>query len=306
MNSNSTLQTHFMTDREVFLNMLGSIALIDIGVIDSVDLNGRAHVTSSTFIENRPVKYSDAEIIYPGNAYGCYTTKCTGMACLIFIPKSCMPNISDLKLRIGATPYNRDGVKVMPIGNGSSNRVRAMFSDDGVYNIISKLYTVQYTEDSISFQRNDGKTTLTVDQLGQLSVTRRSDKGTLDVNVTDEGVTSTWLSQDKSVLWTDTLNPDGSRTIIQSNPSDEEGDPLSSVTIAPDGTVSITGKEIQLNGDDKRLVLYGELEQAMQKLWTAMTTTPIAGNGSAQPSWTGLPDGIDISAAETQTIKTGG
>lgn len=204
-----------MTDREVFLNMLGSIALIDIGVIDSVDLNGRAHVTSSTFIENRPVKYSDAEIIYPGNAYGCYTTKCTGMACLIFIPKSCMPNISDLKLRIGATPYNRDGVKVMPIGNGSSNRVRAMFSDDGVYNIISKLYTVQYTEDSISFQRNDGKTTLTVDQLGQLSVTRRSDKGTLDVNVTDEGVTSTWLSQDKSVLWTDTLNPDGSRTIIQ-------------------------------------------------------------------------------------------
>ena len=239
MNSNSTLQTHFMTDREVFLNMLDSIVLIDIGVIDSVDLKGRAHVTSSTFMSNRPIQYSDAEVIYPGNANGCYVTKCTGMACLIFIPKSCMPNISDLKLRIGATSYNRDGVKVMPIGNGSSDRVRAMFSEDGVYNIVSKLYSIQYTENSISFQRNDGKTTLTIDQLGQLSISRSSNNGTLDINVDDNGVTKTWLSQNRNVLWTDTLNPDGSRTFVQTNPNDEEADPLFSMSIAADGTLSI-------------------------------------------------------------------
>jgi hypothetical protein len=330
MNSADTLQAFFKNKREAFLNILDSIVILDIGVIDGVDLKGRAHVTSSTFLNNRPIIYEDAEVIYPGNANGCYMTNCVGMACLIFLPKSCMPNTSDLKLRIGATSYNRDGVKVMPIGNGSKNKVRTLFSEDGVFNLLGQIYSIQCTAGGVTFQRDDGTTALTVDETGQLYVTRQTNEGTLNINIEDTGITKTWLSKNKDVLWTDTLNTDGSRSFVQTNPNDPDN-PLSSVTIAADGTISIltakdinlesqgdTGIEltvngdvsvnaenINLNGDDKKLVTYAELNEAMQKLWTAMTTTPIAGNGSTQPTWTGITS-IDISAAETSTIKTGG
>lgn len=303
MDSTDTLQSFFKNEREKFLNMLESVALIDIGVIDSVDLEGKAHVTSSTFTNNRPVVYERAEIIYPGNANGCYISKCTGMACLIFLPKSCMPNVSNLELRIGATSYNRDGVKVMPIGNGTNNKVRNIFSEDGMYNILGQRYSIQFTENTVSFQRDDGSTSLTIDETGQLYVTRQTNTGTLNINIEDTGVTKTWLSQNKDVLWTDTYNPDGSRSFVLTDSTDTE---LASITIAADGTIDVAGKKINLNGDDKHLVTYAELNEAMQKLWTAMTTTPIAGNGSTQPSWTGLPNGIDISASETTTVQTGG
>lgn len=389
MNSDDTLQAFLKNQRELFLNNLSSVGILDIGVIDSVNVEGRAHVTSSTFTNNRPIVYDDVEVIYPGNANGCFVTQCTGMACLIFIPKSCMPNVTDLKLRVGATSYNRDGIKVMPIGNGSNNKVRALFDAGGLYNVIGQEYTISYTEDAVSFQREDGTTSFTIDGTGQIYVCRQTDQGTLLINVEDTAVTQKWLSKDKDVLWTDTYNPDGSRSFVQSDPNNEEEDaepwfeethgpdgttvrkwlsknkdvrwvdtvnsdgirsivqlnpddednPLSQINIAADGSISIlTAKDvtfeakgdtgvdltvkgdvnlsaegdvsvdaanINLNGDSKRLVTYAELKTAMDKLWIAMTTTPIAGNGSLQPSWTGITS-IDISASETQTIKTGG
>ena len=252
------------------------------------------------------------------------------MACLIFLPKSCMPNVTDLKLFVGTTPYNHDGVKVMPIGNGTNNRVRSLFGRGGEYSIVGQQYKALFDGESITFQRDDGTTSVTIDGTGQMYVVRQTDTGSLSINVEDTGVTKKWLSQNKDVLWTDTYNPDGSRTFVQSNPNDEEADPFFSMTIAADGTITfnglkpasinitgdvdiavtdgdanITADNITLNGDDKRLVTYAELKSAMDKLWIAMTTTPIAGNGSTQPSWTGITS-IDISASETQTIKTGG
>ena len=106
MNSTDALQASLKNARETFLNMLDSIVILDIGVIKEIKENGRAYVTSSTFIKGHPVVYEDAEIIYPGNVNGCYATSCAGSACLIFIPKSCMPDSANLKLYIGSTSYN--------------------------------------------------------------------------------------------------------------------------------------------------------------------------------------------------------
>lgn len=330
MNSSEVLQASFKNARETFLNMMDSLIILDIGVIDSVDLNGRAHVTSSTFIDNRPIIYSDAEVIFPGNSNGCFVTKCTGMACLIFLPKSCMPNVSDLKLRVGSTSYNRDGVKVMPIGNGSNNTVRSLFGEDGDYNVIGQTYRIQYLAGSVSFQRDDGSTALTIDQTGQMYITRQTDTGTLNINIEDTGIVTTWLSQNKDVLWTDTLNPDGSRSFVQVNPNDTDN-PLFSMSIGTDGTVtintaaninvttagdasvnadgdvSIDAENIKLNGDDRHLVAYEDLKDAMDKLYTALTTTAIAGNGSTQPAWSGLDPitKIDISKAKVDNVITG-
>lgn len=71
-----------------------------------------------------------------------------------------------------------------------------------------------------------------------------------------------------------------------------------------------TQQKIKLNGDTKQLVTWSELNTALstflQQLTVALTTTPIAGNGAPQPTWSGLPTQIDISSAKTTTVVTGG
>lgn len=247
MDSTETLQHTFKSERERFLNTLSSFVILDIGTVEGLKPDGKARVISSTFINNKPVVYEDAEVIYPGNANGTYATECTGMACLIFIPRSCMPNVSDLKLRLGAVSYSKGGVKALPIGNGIANRVKTLFNEGGRYNIISQLYSIEFAEDSITYSMNDGVTSVTIDGSGQVYLTRQVDSGTYSKSIEDEGVTTTWLSQDKGVLWTDRYNPDGSRSFVQSDPDDESSDPLFSMNIAADGTVTInTAVDISL------------------------------------------------------------
>lgn len=76
-----------------------------------------------------------------------------------------------------------------------------------------------------------------------------------------------------------------------------------------DMAVDTQGK-IKLNGDSKQLVTWAELNSALSTFLTqltiAMTTTPIAGNGALQPAWTNMPTSIDISAAKTTKVVTGG
>jgi len=60
---------------------------------------------------------------------------------------------------------------------------------------------------------------------------------------------------------------------------------------------------IKLNGDTKRLVTYAELNTALQALVTAINTAFASKlDGGGTPGTLSL----DISAAETQTIRTGG
>jgi hypothetical protein len=257
MNSVDALQASLKNARETFLNMLDSIVILDIGVIDEIKENGRAHITSSTFIKNNPIVYEDAEIIYPGNVNGCYATVCAGTACLIFIPKSCMPDTTNLKLFVGATSYNRDGVKAMPIGNGTNNTVQTTFGVGGLYSITGQTYTVQFTGNDVTFQRSDGHTTLSIDCEGQVYLSYQTNNGTYLVNIEDGCISSSWLSKEKDVKWIDTLNSDGSRSFTQINPQQQSDNVLFSFSIAADGTVSFTmaqGLTLETKGD---LVLRG-------------------------------------------------
>lgn len=76
------------------------------------------------------------------------------------------------------------------------------------------------------------------------------------------------------------------------------------------GKLEVQANTIELNGNTKQFVTWAELNTALstflQQLTLALTTTPIAGNGAPQPTWTGLPTQIDISAAKTTTVVTGG
>jgi hypothetical protein len=64
---------------------------------------------------------------------------------------------------------------------------------------------------------------------------------------------------------------------------------------------------INLNGDSKRLVTYAELNQELQRIWTAVKThTHAVASETASPSPSLAAETLDISAAETKTVKTGG
>jgi phage gp45-like len=71
------------------------------------------------------------------------------------------------------------------------------------------------------------------------------------------------------------------------------------VKLKADGT-------IELNGNSKRLVTWDELDAALQSLKTALNshTHPTAATGPPSPPT--VPLSIDITAAKTTTLKTGG
>jgi len=71
-----------------------------------------------------------------------------------------------------------------------------------------------------------------------------------------------------------------------------------------DGEIKISAPEVHLNGDGKRFVTWDELNTALQS-HTHAAGTLAAPNGPVTGA-SGAPVGLDISAAKTTTIKTGG
>lgn len=74
--------------------------------------------------------------------------------------------------------------------------------------------------------------------------------------------------------------------------------------------ILLSSDGVAINGNSKEFVTWAELNAALStflsQLTVAMTTTPIIGSGSPQATWTGLPTSINIDAAKTATVKTGG
>ena len=332
MDSTDILKTAFTNERELFLKNLSSITILDIGTIVSVE-NGRALVHGSSFIGGQQMVYDDAEIIYPGNESGAYTVESAGTPCLIFIPMSCMPSISDRNIRLRAASYDTDGVKVMPIGNAADAIVKTMFNAGGVYSILTKNYNFSFAEDTINLERKDAQASVSMDSNGGLHVIKRGENSTHYVDMVDGSTTNVWQSKDKDVQWVDTLNSDGSRTLVQNNPQDETADPLFSMTISKtgaiqintaadisvstkgdanvsaDGDVSIDANQINLNGDSKSLVTYEALNNAltaevtglMDQLNNHVHSNGYEGGPTGGPT---LPLSLDISGAEASKVKS--
>jgi hypothetical protein len=81
----------------------------------------------------------------------------------------------------------------------------------------------------------------------------------------------------------------------------------SELKIFTDKKVNIKGSEIKLNGDSKSFVTYAELNTALSSFMSALNThihtSAAAGSPTTPPV---SPMLLDIGAAETQTVKTGG
>lgn len=73
-------------------------------------------------------------------------------------------------------------------------------------------------------------------------------------------------------------------------------------------TVNVDSEALNLNGDSKAFVTYAELDTALQSLVSAINShvhagVQTGGGATAPPT---APMSLDISASETQTVKTGG
>lgn len=93
------------------------------------------------------------------------------------------------------------------------------------------------------------------------------------------------------------VEPETGETIIYS--TNAAGDTVKSkIHLKTDGTIDI-------NGDSKRLVTYDELNTALQN-HTHAAGTLLDSTGAPVTGATGTPVALDLSAAETTTVKTGG
>lgn len=318
MTSDDMLKNLFKNNREMFLETLGSYILVDIGTIESVDKNGRARVLTNQYVANQRVIYQDVEVIYPGNPCGAYMAECSGSACLILFPYMCMPNTDTRKLRPSTVPYNKDGIKVMPIGNGSKSVVRHFINSAGEYSLSTAKYDIFFDKDTISLTQGDALS-ISKDAKGSLYLRHKDDQtGAFLFSLDKEGISRTYSSLNGDVIWEDVIKTDGTRTFTQKDGNDKV---LSKISISTDGAVTIesvkavtvkskedlvvnTDGDIKMNGSTKHLVKYEDLNTALTKLYVAMTTTPIMGNGAPQPTWIGIT-GIDISAAKADSLLTG-
>jgi hypothetical protein len=80
------------------------------------------------------------------------------------------------------------------------------------------------------------------------------------------------------------------------------------IYIDPNGKIKITGADIELNGSSKQFVTYTELDTALQQVITLLKSHmhPTAAPGAPSVSAQLASLTLDISAAKTTTIKTGG
>lgn len=247
MTSNNMLSAAFASERDVFIGMLNSIIVLDIGFIDNINDEGRAHVTTNRYINGERLAYQDVEVVYPGNPNGVFSANASGSACLIFVPSSCMVNIQKQTVRTDALPYHRDGIKAMPIGNGSSPVVNASFDTSGNLNIFTKDYMVSFTPNTISLQQDSVlQASKNID--GSLYFYYKPEQaGALEMTVDEQGIVQKYTSSagDKTYTWVDSLSKDGTRSISKMDGNNA----VFSISIGSDNSVTIsTSGDLNLSG----------------------------------------------------------
>lgn len=256
MTSDNTLEAGLSSDEQKFRTFLKSFSIVDIGMIQYIK-DGKATVATNIFIKGKQVIYDGVEVVYPGNDQGVFGAATANCTCLIFIPRTCMPSIRDKVVKHGELCYSKNGIKAMPIGNSIGNNVRTQYDGNGNLIIATGPYTLLFQNDSITYQRKDNGSSLTIDESGNMYVVRQGANGVYRETIEDGIVKTEWTTKDNDVKWTDVLNADGSRSFTQINPQQQSDNVMFSFSVAADGTVSFTmaqGLTLKTKGD---LVLTG-------------------------------------------------
>lgn len=193
------LDLHFQSEQEFITNVIGSLALIDTGIIQSIDNKGRATISANRALAGEQVVYRDVEIIGIGNAYGGLTIDGTGASCLIFVPRTTVRNVRDQEISWDAPAYSKNGVKALPITNAEGLGIDVHFDPEGGLHIVTKDHylidltpkQVRYTQDGFVISIND---------TNNIYLRRRNEEsGEFIYTLTDAGSTEEFTSLDKTL-----------------------------------------------------------------------------------------------------------
>lgn len=237
----------FRTPTNQFTDTLNMFMLVDIGIIEEVDVNGRASISLSKVRNGSPVQLKDVEVIGIGNNNGSFTVDGSGCPCLLFAPRTTMPNVKNTEVDWSAPSYSKGGIKALPISNGRDLLVNACFSSDGTLNIITDNYTLGFTKDLISLTEQIGLS-LQIDAEGDISLYRKTEQsGTLKFLMSDEGLQCVFKNSENTSSYTTQLTDGGEFIFSHIKPGTQE-EVLNELTISDNGEITITAPgNIQLN-----------------------------------------------------------
>lgn len=255
MTSDSILSSLFTSERDIFLSTLLSFTILDLGIIKDTDpVTGKANVLGSQIVNGKRILYENAEIIYPGNPSGVFKSACNGTACLIFMPASCMPNIQEGIVRGGARAYSPEGIKVLPIGNGTSPLVSAEFDSSGVFTLSSSYHKATFAEEYAEL-RKDGNF-IGQGLSGNFYMHFEGDgTGKLQKDIDDDGIKQVYecnTEENGTVKWYDTIDPaTGDRTFEQKKVNAGSEDTLFKISVSGSGAVTFsTSEDLTLEGNN--------------------------------------------------------
>lgn len=298
------------SELSTYNEVLNQKVIVDIGIILDITAEGRAHVLSNKFVGIQRVEYNDAEVIFPGNPSGVFMSSVSNSPCLIFIPRTTVPSIDDMKVRVGVTSFGIDGVKVMPITTGNGALMKASFDGAGNLNIENKTYSITYTKDSIDLIHGGIRTS--IDKNDAYIIMRKTrNVGMYKKVINDDGITIHKENADKTCITDISLAEDGTLTIKRSNGQQD----VVSITVDSNNNINIDAENINLNGTGKSLVTYAKLNSELTKIWNAIQGhthavstegTAAAQTGTAYASGDLSTISFDISDAEASSLKTDG
>lgn len=262
MASNTDIEYYkslFQSPVDAVIDVLEMLILVDIGIIQNIDANGRASVLTTKISNGVPFVLTDIEVIGIGNQHGAFTVDGGGCTCLLFAPRTNIPDLKSTDIDITTPAFSNVGVKALPISNGRDLTVNACFNAEGTLTISTDKYQLCFAEDSVRYTSKG--LCIKIDENNTLYLYRRNtDSGTFSLTLDDEGVVTEFTNKDNTSKYTFTLSDDGLLEISHIKPGTEEDTELNRIAIDKDGALSLSVADKFTISIDKDGILQFETE----------------------------------------------
>lgn len=229
------------TTNDTIKETISQLALIDIGTITQIYGSGRIDVQTCTLSGGAPIVYHQVEVIGIGSPLSGVVAN-TGGACLLFVPRRCIPNIYNMEIDMTKRDFAKEGVKALPITTAQNLITRLVFSSDGSCSFQSDDYVLQFEKSNISYNYKDE---LLLNFKGNtIGVFRHTDtSGTYTLDINEDGIKQVFTNTVETSRFIQEYKDDGDLVITHVQPGSQEDTVLNTVTVGAEGTLTITVKD---------------------------------------------------------------
>lgn len=337
-----------------------ALGLIDIGVIMAYrPSDGTADVNLYSTIMGVQRTITNVEVIFFGNNANGFKSAVAGSPCLIVYPCSVVPSIKNKEIDASKRAYDKTGAKCIPLSVVTNTPLQVGFNSKGDLTIGSDNYTVSITERGITYSNADNS--LQYDLSGSTGISKI--EGYVHTEIEDDG--TVWIyyknasgkvaylmnykpdgtyvinrtafeawdeaaEDDHSTftkyMWKETVNPDGSRQLLQQNSNNEvlnqidisaTGDITiaqtkaeNTVTLRQDGTCSITtkskttitGTAVEVNGASGKVAIKNSSKSLFTDVLKALLDLLNGTSGSVKTA--GSPGSQTVVPGQFSSIST--